>query len=288
MRFRRGAYALNIVTGCFYRWRTHSKKQNSLRKRLEKFTSKKETYTRVAIFSELKKYAIYRILKNNKDYGKIQAVRGICQKIHLKKWHSLTCEAVKQRELLSGVIASKNSALKTSIFTLLRDSTVLNREKRKQKHRAFKFSVRKVKQRNFELLKFSVEKSKFLNKCSESLSKKHNLLLKQKYIADWQFVADSTIKFEQFLNTRRAKELLKLMRAYSALSKNTRAMKREGFYFEREKRAARFLQALREGVARCRQSKKQLLKYFTRKVKENKKKGFTTWRRKIRRGDSLG
>ena len=145
MRFRRGAYALNIVTGCFYRWRTHSKKQNSLRKRLEKFISKKETYTRVAIFSELKKYAIYRILKNNKDYGKIQAVRGICQKIHLKKWHSLTCEAVKQRELLSGVIASKNSALKTSIFTLLRDSTVLNREKRKQKHRAFKFSVRKVK-----------------------------------------------------------------------------------------------------------------------------------------------
>ena len=145
MRFRRGAYALNIVTGCFYRWRKHSKKESSLRKRLEKFTSKKATYTQVATFSELKKYAIYRILKNNKEYDKIQAVRSICQKIHLRKWHSLTCEAMRQRELLGRVIASKNRALKTSIFKLLRDSTVINREKRKQKHRAFKFSIRQVK-----------------------------------------------------------------------------------------------------------------------------------------------
>ncbi len=34
MRFKRGAYALNIVSGCYLKWRAFSKKEKSLRLRL--------------------------------------------------------------------------------------------------------------------------------------------------------------------------------------------------------------------------------------------------------------
>lgn len=127
MRFKRGAYALNIVTGCFYRWRKHAKREHSLRLRLHKFITTKEKYKLVGLFSELKKYAIYRILKNNKDFDQIQMVRASSKRIYLRRWNVLALEAAKQRELLSALLSKKNRELKVTFFSLLQTASVVNR-----------------------------------------------------------------------------------------------------------------------------------------------------------------
>lgn len=141
MRFKRGNYALNIVTGCFFRWKQYSKKEGSLRKRLEKFSRLKQKYSLISLFGVIKKYAVSRILKNNEDYEKIQRVFRIRQRIQLRKWNNLTHEAARQHKLLGGILISRSRALKSAIFSELKISSIINHQKRVQKESAIRYSL---------------------------------------------------------------------------------------------------------------------------------------------------
>ena len=106
-------------------------------------------------------------------------------------------------------------------------------------------------------------------------------------LRQWRLTTELCEKMEQFVNTRRGKDLVGLLKRHADEQKEKREKKKTAFLFALRALGRRSLRQLRKMAALQVESKRSLFAHFKRKVRDQKRGAFNLWGDKVSAGGAL-